>query len=470
MLSFKEFINEALEYHIGIGGFTKILEQKPEMKPLFDILVNDSKHLHFKFEDGVVKNTLIFSIIAQKDFSILEKVYNSVAHLVSNAKIENGKHIDFEYAGTKIRIRMSGGRLKNVFDEQGNNVKETAPSTIQQESALVYILNQTIYPEKEEIENKIGFSFDDSWNESFEKSYNAITYMLGMGTYSFYRDSDKSKPAILNKMMTSKYLPDSKDNWNPSDIWAIHKDSLDIVTSRLLTVLNLMDKKEATIYDLNLELEILFDQGILLGISLKKLDKGVTGSLQKIKVSPHYIQSIKFISVSNKFKFKPNLSYIDLNCVFEILGDQLNYLFRIAPRAASGDLNLYVQGAAGTTQKGHWDGSVSKILMNGKTENRISIFKHKIEHLDLTLNHSVSSALPEIKEPEFTQWVKGVNSKFISISELDKNLSVFEIKRALCLLHFVWEIEKLNIQENLKSFLLSSTKMNEFSSIHYKLS
>lgn len=463
-----EMLNESTQYHIGRSGFNKILDTKPELKPLLDILELDGAKLHFKYEGNVVKDTIIFKVITNKDFNIIQQIYNTIAHLVTDTVIKQGQQISFKFCNTKIVLYSSGGRLQNVYDEHGMNLKATAPKTFQQESALVFALNSHHYPTQEEINNAVKFTFDAKWHSSFNKSYNLIINKLGLGSYQYYRDSDKNKPNFLTKMSSSKYLPDSKDNWNPSDIWAIRNSSMDIISSRIKNVLSKFDNQQATIYDLNLELEKLFEEGLLIGISIKKIEYG-NGSIKTVKITPEYTESVNFKSLisNSKFNYNPSLSYIDLNCVFDVLGDDIKYLFRIAPRASSGDLNLYMQGAV-YPQKGNWDGSVSKILLNNKTENKITGFKQEIE-----LNNygtSLEYALNSIKDSNFVSWVKNNKSTFVSISDLDKNVNEYETKRALCLLHFVYELEKLDIHSAFKSLFLSSTKMNDFSSIHYKVS
>ena len=470
MLAFKSYLKleESTEYHIGQGGFSKILKTKPELKPLFDILELDATKLHFKLEGGLVKDVITFKVITNKNFNIIQQIYNTIAHLVTDTNTKHGQQIDFKFGDTKIILYSSGGRLQNVYDASGINLKQTAPNTSQQESALVFALNQHSYPSQEEIDSAVSFSFDSKWHSSFVKSYNLIINNLGIGSYHYYRDFDKKKPAFLNKMTSPKYLPDSKDNWNPSDIWAVQIHSADIVSSRIMDVLHKFDNKQATIYDLNLELEKLFEERLLIGVSIKKIEYG-NGSLKTVKVTPEYTESVKFESVISgaKFNYNPALSYIDLNCLYNILGDNLKYQFRIAPRASSGDLNMYMQGAV-YPQKSNWDGSVSKVLLNNKTENKIMKFKLEVD--TNVYGTSLEQAFRFIKDTNFISWVKDNRSQFISISEIDKTLTEYEVKRALCLLHFVYEIEQLDLGTTFKSLFLSSTKMNDFSSIHYKVS
>jgi len=471
MLSFKSFLQleESIQYHIGKGGFSKILQQKPELKPLLDILEQDANKLYLKYENKTIGNIITFKIITSKDFDVITHIFNKILHLVTDVNIKRGQQINFKYKNTKIILYSSGGRLQNVHDESGNSLKQSTPKTEQQESALVYALNQHVYPSDEEINNNIGFNFDIKWLSHFKKAYNLIINMLGIGTYHYYRDSDKKKLAILNRMTSSKYLPDLKDNWNPSDIWAIKINSNEIVSSRLNAVLDLFDKQQATIYDLNLELDKLFNEKLLLGISIKKIESG-NGNIKQINITPDYTDSIKFKSIipGSKFTYNPAISYIDLNCLFSVMGDDIKYQFRIAPRASSGDLSLYVQGAV-YPQTGRWDGAVSKLLINKLTENRISQFKTKITQG--TFDTSVEKALDFIDDISFTKWVRNNSSTFINISKLNISINEYEIKRALCLLYFVYEIDGLNdINSSFKSLFLSSTKMNDFSSIHYKVS
>jgi hypothetical protein len=208
----------------------------------------------------------------------------------------------------------------------------------------------------------------------------------------------------------------------------------------------------------------------LIGISLKKIEKG-NGSIKAVKVTTDYVDSVKFINPisESKFKYDTSLSYIDLNCEFSVLADPINYQFRIAPRAASGDLNLYIQGAI-FPQKGKWDGSVSKILLNTSTENKIADFKKTVEGLDVSA--TVQQGLALIGNEKFSNWVNKGSSIFLeSITGIDNELKdSYTVKRALCLLNFVYELEQLNVSDIFRKMFLSSTKMNDFSSIHYKVS
>ena len=475
MLTFKDFRNrlnqldEGTEYYLGQSGFIKLLEKNPKFKPLVDALESVSSQLHLHVVNKKLSNVITLKVLTGKDFTKIESIFNKVIHIVSDVKVEHGVQIEFKYENVTFILYSSGGRLTNVIDEKGNKLKDSAPLPAQHESAATFALNSHSMPTEDEINKKIGFKFDSKWHHSFARTYDLVTNQLGIGQYTFYRDSSKNKPAILNKMMTAKYLPDKKDNWNPSDVWAIHNGKEEEVTSRIQTVLSLFDKKQATIYDLNLELEKLFTEKLLMGISLKKIEKG-TGSIKSVKVSTAYTDSVKFISpiTESKFKFKSLLSYIDLNCKFSVLNDPINYQFRIAPRASSGDLNLYIQGAPMPFST--WDGSASKDMLNVVTENRIAGFKKIVQTLEV--GNTVQQGLVALGDENFTNWVNKGSSVFLSsITGIDDELKdTYTIKRALCLLNFVYELEQLNIPDIFRKMFLSSTKMNDFSSIHFKVS
>ena len=129
----------------------------------------------------------------------------------------------------ELRAYRSGGRLANFIDEIGNSQVRDTPKTEQQENGTVFCLQSLSsgkkLPNKEMINKTVGFNFDKSWHDSFEKTSIVISTFFNnrLSEYNFYRDGDKRKPDYLNNMNDNKILPDKKDNWNPADILAFRK-------------------------------------------------------------------------------------------------------------------------------------------------------------------------------------------------------------------------------------------------------
>jgi hypothetical protein len=117
------------------------------------------------------------------------------------------------------------------------------------------------------IRTAVDFEFDESWNNSFEKTYHIISKSIDTTQYYTYRDSIKKKPLFLTEMTNDAILPDKKDNWNPSDLWMVKK------TYNGEDILTLVKRKDNEIaHNLNKLLSTHFNNGNLIGISLKKVD------------------------------------------------------------------------------------------------------------------------------------------------------------------------------------------------------
>ena len=68
-------------------------------------------------------------------------------------------------------------------------------------------------------------------------------------------------------------------------------------------------------------------------------------------------------------------------------------------------------------------------------------------------------------------WVNNGSNKFLKISNLDKKADDKDIRRGLLNLNYAYLIDTYKDQKELyKKFYLAAKKVNEFSSIHYKIS
>lgn len=485
MLSFKEYRNslrEATQYHLGITGFETIREKfnNSQINTLLNALQPYSSKLHLKIVDNKITNNIHFSIV--DDFESIKRIYDSISH-IGIEHIEQDKNtIKFKTGGVQFTFYKSGGGFKRVVDEYGNTTVSVNPSSYQQEEAIVYILNSyPVYPKKSEINSTIGFEFNDSWFLSFSETFNAISRVIDIQSYTFYRDSDKNKLDVLLRMTSSKYLPDSKDHWNPSDVWAIQKSRIDYVSNQINTVLDKMDSGLADIFSLNELIKHLFETRQLIGFSLKKIVAPSTkvvnenelyefAKIEKIEVNTNYIDNLQFDRPAKPFIFKDTISYINMYCLFKEFGRDYQYMFRISPRGKSNDLNVYCQGSDDFNKK-DWDGSSSKMLINKLTNYEIPKFKEYVDY-NLEVSSNVLNTLDyfDVMYTDFVEYVKNNKFVFIDIQTLETPQDDYYIKRCLVLLHFLYELEKTNIYDTFKQLCLSSKKQNHFSSVFYKVS
>jgi len=112
-----------------------------------------------------------------------------------------------------------------VIDESGSSVAAKKPTIPQQEDGFIVNLKEGKMLEPLKIDKAVGFQFSKDWHDSYTKSFDAFTKKIiskgNLKDYEFYRDSDNKKLKMLNDITDPEILPASKDNWNPSDVWAV---------------------------------------------------------------------------------------------------------------------------------------------------------------------------------------------------------------------------------------------------------
>ena len=109
---------------------------------------------------------------------------------------------------------------------------------------------------------------DKEWKDSLCVGANEIFDTIKAGDYIFERGGDIDKAlgkafSKVNKKPNGSSYFSNKNKWNPSDIWVYEKGKETFITGKL-------SPKNITIDSLNTELESLFKDKILMGISLKK--------------------------------------------------------------------------------------------------------------------------------------------------------------------------------------------------------
>ena len=109
---------------------------------------------------------------------------------------------------------------------------------------------------------------DKEWKDSLCVGANEIFNKIKAGDYIFERGGDIDKAIgasykVCNEKPGGGKYFSNKNKWNPSDIWVYKKGKETFITGKV-------SQKNMTIDSLNTEIESLFDDKILMGISLKK--------------------------------------------------------------------------------------------------------------------------------------------------------------------------------------------------------
>jgi len=463
------------QYFQGKAGFNMLVAKKPALKTIIAKFAPYSNLMYLETDDGIIPTgTPLIKIIDEKGFASVV----SVAESVKTAKVtdQKGNKYLVTVGADKFFLYKSGGRLQNVIDEEGNATAAKTPSTAQQEDGtrfcLEYVANNGKFPAKDLINKAIKFEFGKDWHDSFEKTINAVLTVIpktSMSQYDFYRDSNPKKPDFLNQITDAKVLPDSKDNWNPSDIWAVKKSSAVKLTMDVAALHTKLLAKKAGIEDLNKFVEQKFNSKEIIGISLKKV-AGAKATISKIEVDAKYINSIEYDSPAKKFEYKVSNSYFDFLLKMKVFKETITYRFRFRPRGASGELNTYGEGQPETAKV--WDGAISRDMLNTLFPTMLTVISDmkKAPKVASSAGSQINSMAKTKIYEGFAKYVKANNFKFVNVSGLHDKMTDYEVRRAVVLLYYIYALETdISAADTYKRMYLAAKKMNAFSSVHYKV-
>ena len=426
--------------------------------------IDGLSEMYLETEDGKLSASKgIYQIKVTSGWGVIEKFMGEMSGLgFKMINLKSGTTVDYQVGSKKIRFYSSGGRLANVVDENGNSKGSKQPKTAEQEDGVVWSLRNGGFDAKY-VSEKVGFQFDASWNTSFETTYRLISSKIRVGNYEIWRDSDKKKPKWLSEITDDKYLPDKKGNWNPADIWMVKKG---YSGSDLVKVFNEMKQGKRTVYELNEKIMEHFDSGKLVGVSLKKVGK--TGTFKKVVADMDLIGKMKYKGVSKKQSMSVNNSYLDLYVDIHDGVNDIDYLIRFRPRGKSGSLNVYFEGKP--VSRSTWDGAVSKDMLNKKYfKGKIDDMVKEVDKMDAS-THSVLS-LAEVVEPGIVKFLKQSQSRFVRIVDYeDHSQNDYITKRGFVLVLWLYHLEQHDPKEIIRDSFISSMKLNDFSSVHYKVS
>lgn len=331
-----------------------------------------------------------------------------------------------------------------------------------------YLLESAKLQSKQNINKAIGFSFGEDWHNSFERSFKGISDKImnpsTMKQYNFYRDSDSKKPIFLNQLTDEQILPDKKDNWNPSDLWAVKKASeskLKVEVDKLYKAVS----KDNDIEKLNDFIFKKFKAKEIIGISLKQVTKPMA-TIQKVQTDAKYMNSLRYDGIIEKFKFDCGNSYFDILLKMKVFKKTVEYRFRFRPRGASGQVKTYGEGQP--VEQKTFDGAISSDVVDKEFKDT-----RTFEGLALKLKtktNVISTLKTSNLNKDFVEFVEKDKFKLVKVSGLEDKLSDYEIKRGIVLLYYIYKFEiSTNKQRLFKSFYLAAKKLNEFSSIHFKV-
>ena len=472
-----------ISYFQGKKGLDHLAKEVPAFKGAMAILNNSDrrKTLYLEFKDGKLYSRPRIKI-NPKDTEYAELL---VGQLTTKSKgsikldpsTTPGDTYVLSVGGQFFRLYLSGRTLSNVIGEDGKAVDAKKPSTAQQEDGCMISLNEGKLLKHEQINDKIGFDFNEDWYKSFKLSFEAFTKNVinekHLGDYVFYRDSDKKKPNFLNEITDEKILPTKKDNWNPADVWAVKKSEMSKIELEVTKLYKQMNDKNVSIEKLNKFVENKFKDKSLLGISLKQVTSN-KATLDTIKNDAKFFKAIIYKGVSNKFKFIGKNSYVDILTKFSCFkSNNIEYRFRFRSRAASGQLDMYGEGQP-VTQK-TFDGAIDKqYTLNVFLKDGVN-FTRFIKTFNAKKAKSVTDGLNLLPSTysAFVKFVKANKFDFINVdlNSMKEDLKdEYKVKRAIYNLYYVYMIETFkNRKEMMKQFYLAAKKMSEFSSIHYKI-
>ena len=458
----------AKQYYQGDYGFKTILKRYPIFKSFVSVLSKDKSNLYLELDDTKLGNTPKIKTIA--DVKEYDRILNLLTK-VKGAKFKEkskGNEYDISLGNLTWRFYRSGGRLQNVFDEKGNAKTASKPKTEQQEDGVRYLLESAKLQSKQDINKAIGFNFGEDWHNSFEKTFKGISDNIMQPTimkqYNFYRDSNPRKPKFLNQLTDARILPDSKDNWNPSDIWAVKKTSENKLISEVNNLFNIVLKTK-DIEKLNSFIFQKFQSKDIIGISLKQVTTP-KATVKKIQTDAKFMNSLKYDGILKKFEFNASNSYFDILFKMKAFKETVNYRFRFRPRGASGQVKTFGEGQP--VEQKTFDGAVSSDVVVSEFRD-VRTFENNVLKVK-TKNNVLTTLKTSNLNEDFVDFVIDDKFKFVKVSELEDKLSDYEIKRAIVLLYYIYNFETAsNKQRVFKRFYLAAKKMNEFSSIHYKV-
>ena len=442
MLKFNNYLIEATKQWLGFEHLPTSIN--PELRRFLDrlrkIAPNDVIYIEPKYDFRKATSQLTIKVT---DKSLITKLVQHKDLIGYGFSPSGDKFVTSKLVN--VGLYPSGGmRGSGKLPKKGETL--TNPSTAEQEQGTIEYFQAAFKGKKlgrEEISKKVGFNFGADWMHNFEQQYGA--FVKNMGTFpesKVYLDSDKNDSNILINLAKKFGLKDSKDNWNPADIWIMSLNRSQVISQT---------KDITSLHEFNAWLSDKYESREIIGVSLKKISARSVGKFATVSALDLPDVDLKPMRVL----FDP----FQKNFIFETQGNISGFNLRVGYKAGTiskaGDIRVFLEGR----QKGSdvQLGAVSALLFpqlasaNGFDipSDKTKILNDPMKYLNTTLPKLLKNSVVVDKVSPFPT-------------------SPVQIQAGAFLTYYL-EILLSSNPNIFKSCYYSSIKKNDFSSIHCKI-
>jgi len=454
-----DFTTTITEAKVGDGWYgykhLKGVQMSPEYKEFFKILsaqFSDDSDIYITPEDSLKSSKQLVIKVTNRD--LLKSIAEAPSLVPYNITMKGDSAKTDPKSGVNVTFNLSGGvRGTGKLQRYGESVKN--PTTAQQEMGTIvwfeHMLKHNKAPSIETLKAATKFDFNQEWLYNFEAQYSAFEKFIashgsiqGIKNSKIYLDSGKNESNIITTLAKKFGLKDSKDNWNPADIWVMN-----ITAAQIEKETN--DFK--SLAEFNEYLKVKFNSLEIIGVSLKKISLGKPGN-------PKVVDNQKLPDVH----LKPSrivYNQGNSNFIFETQGTPAGFNIRMGTKAGSvkreEDIKFYAEGRmTGTSVQ---LGAVSAQLMDSiykeygfdRDADKKKIFSDPESSLEYY--HSRVVKIPYV--------VNTTNGSDIKTDDLGMKVSAF-------LAYNIWVFSHFS-EETLKTIFFSASKLSDISSIHLKI-
>jgi len=441
MKQFKTFLTEGAfaKHKVGEEPTFKNKDKGKVAKRLVDFVKMNPDSVDDIHYSAVGKQAKSFTDSTQTEIKVTDKktLAKITKYMSVFDTVVDGETTKVSSGTGKVLFKFSSGR---GFFFQSEKSQGT-PTTEQQETGTIKFLEfkqqNNKYPTMNQINDIVGFVFDEAWYKSFTNHANAITKAIKLTKkFKIELDSDRSSIGadIFNMLKKNHAFKGLKDNWNPADIWIYEGTK----KSKIITALD----SAKSLVDFNIVIKELFDKGLLYGVSLKKAVKPTTA---------------KVIDTSNvkpfDLKFAPSV-YDTSNTYWDIKtsGYPKGFMIRARAKAAAitkiSDIKIYFEGKIDKSTE--FLGAIAAPLIKTTGSDTVAF------------EVTVANVLELSKELS-----KLGHMKFKNIDKLD-TLEYNRLVYVYVMMRYAITIYKAG-DDNLKKLAMAGYKLNDYSSIHYKV-